>query len=130
MWLLFRGRATLHRLVAEPERQEVVGGEHLMGSAGSLFQVDQLPPSAGGPCREGRHKEQDTSTVSERGEGVLDMEPRVHVAPSDSPEFPGPRAGKSLTPNCNSEEGTGVHSASPSSFAKWTSPVPQPLQEQ
>ena len=71
------------------------------------------------------------------GKGVLDMEPGGQRAPfppaqgvpSDYLEFPGPRVGRSLTLNCNSEEGTGAPSASASSFAKCTSPAPQPLPE-
>lgn len=125
--LFFMGRATAHRPMVEPERQEVVDGEHLMASAGSLFQVDHLPPPAGGPV--GKQRGQDASTESAPEEGMLEIEqraqgapfPPVHVGPSDSPETPGPRAGKSLTPNYNSKEGTGARSASPSLFAKWTS---------
>lgn len=117
--------------MVEPERQEMVGVEHLMASAGSLFQVDQLPPLAGGPIGkglsgQGKQRRQDASTESAPEEGMLEMEQRaqgapfspVHVGPSDAPESPGPRAGKSLTPNCNSKEGIGAHSASPSLFAK------------
>lgn len=101
-----------------------------MASAGSLFQVDQLsPPAGGGPVGkglsgQGKQRGQDANTESTPEEGMLEMKqraqgapfPPVHVGPSDSPESPGPRAGKSLTPN--SKEGTGAHSASPSLFAK------------
>lgn len=124
--LFFRGRATPHRPMVQPERQEVVDGEHLMASTGSLFQVDQLPAPAGGPV--GKQRGQDTSTESAPEEGMLEIEqraqgapfPPVHVGPSDSPETLGPRAGKSLTHNSNSKEGTRAHSASASLFAKWT----------
>lgn len=75
---------------------------------------------------QGKQRGQDASTDSAPEEGMLEMEqraqgapfPPVHVGPSESPESPGPRAGKSLTPNCNSKEGTGARSASRSLFAK------------